>query len=1806
AGAGAQGAAGLAGRLLRSRRALLGCAVLLGCGGLLFLLAVLSVPLTKGAKVAYRPSAEEAAPAPAQELGEAKGRYERDSFADRGAGAGFAGRARGAEPLPPAAPPPEPEPAASPVPVGKGAWAEDLPSANNEADRKPGGRLAGKKSRRQVWKRRRAPQRSLARLRSELARRDAQRPLPGEGRGAPKDANASGEPPVADGFLADEDDVFAKEEEVGAVEGKAVGADEAPTKSARPPGAGGGAGGQRPPEALGLHQLGRELERAARAGDRARLEALNEELRARAARGEADAGGATELRALELLSEALSGEAAAEERTILLARLREAVRSGDRGVADATRRDLEEQLAALRAAGDPAAEALERSLAAAAGQDKTKTLRAVPGLGSLGQVGLRSLVLQLPAVGALAALGRSGGGARVELTLVREATFVTWCGLLALAAFLALLLVPRGGRVSAVGLLCVFLGAASAGAAFVDGVAGAALLNAAAAGALFAAGTWGLLALARAWELSPWTRLRSALAARGRRGRAGAAAAAVLLGVLCPWGSGGQAHAQEAPEVFVPYDSKRTPDPAHAGASGKVYVPLELYEELLRRARPAGAERKVPPPVPYVVAEAAYRGDLGAEGLRLTVDVRVGVLAPGWQRVPLGLQGAGLLSSRVEGGEADARVRVAPAGGFELVARGPADYRVTLEVVVARSGGGYPFAAVPTLAARLELTARPEGRAVVVEGARSQSEARDQDGTVRVDASLGDARTVRVVLRSREVLSAGASEASAATDSVVWVRRTHVALLSETTFAISGAGREGFLFLVPEGFEVTGVESEGMRSWRQQGRRLEVDLRRPTGRTATVRVQGELRLAPGQRRFAAPQVLAQGVSREAGTIGVCVARGLRVRPVNPTLRQREPGSLAALARRLGAGAVERAYGFARRPSLLELERVREAVELKADVLVRATILSDLYLVDAELSYDVSRGKVYELVVQAPRELELVGDPRGLDVREVTPGEEAAGVRTYRLGLASALRGRGRLQLTFARRLAFGERAELPFPDVRPVGVRRETARIAIAAGQGLAVRVPTEPRGLSVRDARSAARWGAPRSGSSWRLAYARSSGRVGGLVVARLVVRRPRPRVTGSWVLHARVERDVVRYALRVFYEIENAGVSEFHALLPARVAEQVELEAQNLRELRSEPAGDGLRRFTVALQSPAEVFYDYAFTWEEPLGEDLEFSLPRVGIDGVDRAVKGYLLVQKAPEVVDVLEEVSHTGDVEAGARAAEAPALPPGTSPRDFLLVYALPLDDPAAEWGVRCRLVKAAVALPGPARIPFAHVESVFTPGGDLRHRVRYRVRNLRLQFLSLRLPQGAKVWSVYVDGRPRRLFHAGARSLVPLPKRSAADLSFDVELVYSTPAQASAAAGGDLSLVAPVVESTDVEVEETFWTVYVPDGFEAGGFEGNLDASASQAALAKVLEADVKELARLDELAQRAHGNKKALAEGNLLALERRIERQVELCEQALGTGRGGAAANAALSQARSQFARSGRVYRELMGRIRTRQQADTEKLRERLEGQRALLAQDVLEVDGRSFERTESGWRTNRAYFKKGSRVQWSGVGRSEAPQQEAQQRENKPSAFTLVVPEGADLDLSNAQVDRESEEAQRRRGKQYGFYQQQQAEQKAQEKALGDELDRLRANANQPATGAPPTEPSHDPNGWGTDGAGSEGLLSLRVPWKPKGRAWHFAGRPAEAPSLRFRVRPAAAGGGLEAAAQALCLLLLFAGVLRLGILRSMPGRVARQTLLLLGVVALGGLVFVHPVAAALAFLAGLWALRHGPLEFGSAEEAR
>jgi hypothetical protein len=142
----------------------------------------------------------------------------------------------------------------------------------------------------------------------------------------------------------------------------------------------------------------------------------------------------------------------------------------------------------------------------------------------------------------------------------------------------------------------------------------------------------------------------------------------------------------------------------------------------------------------------------------------------------------------------------------------------------------------------------------------------------------------------------------------------------------------------------------------------------------------------------------------------------------------------------------------------------------------------------------------------------------------------------------------------------------------------------------------------------------------------------------------------------------------------------------------------------------------------------------------------------------------------------------------------------------------------------------------ASIDQAHYQTLFTQDGLAVTTARFTVRNNRKQFLRVRLPEGAQVWSATVAGRPEKPAisaepgdsNDGTGRPEILIKVINSIEGFPVELVYATPLPKM----GGLGRVRAHLPQPDMIVTATRWDVFLPESFRYGSPDTNMSLAAT--------------------------------------------------------------------------------------------------------------------------------------------------------------------------------------------------------------------------------------------------------------------------------------------------------------------------------------------------------------------------------------
>ena len=190
------------------------------------------------------------------------------------------------------------------------------------------------------------------------------------------------------------------------------------------------------------------------------------------------------------------------------------------------------------------------------------------------------------------------------------------------------------------------------------------------------------------------------------------------------------------------------------------------------------------------------------------------------------------------------------------------------------------------------------------------------------------------------------------------------------------------------------------------------------------------------------------------------------------------------------------------------------------------------------------------------------------------------------------------------------------------------------------------------------------------------------------------------------------------------------------------------------------------------------------------------------------------------------------------------------------------DPRLKFKTRSRSVKEFLG----ARISLAETVLSIDPSGAYRAEQTYRMNNSTEQFLEIELPEGARLWTAYVDGQPVKPTEVpGVASdlavRIPLLKTASGERDYKVVLKYG----GSGPALGTLSRTSfPFLRPQHITVERSQVRLYVPQTHAWFDFGGTMRRASSEEDMAAGnVAADIKETQRLLDVFR--HGDEFARA-----------------------------------------------------------------------------------------------------------------------------------------------------------------------------------------------------------------------------------------------------------------------------------------------------------------------------------------------------
>ncbi|HXK48826.1 MAG TPA: hypothetical protein PKW56_00005, partial [Clostridiales bacterium] len=129
---------------------------------------------------------------------------------------------------------------------------------------------------------------------------------------------------------------------------------------------------------------------------------------------------------------------------------------------------------------------------------------------------------------------------------------------------------------------------------------------------------------------------------------------------------------------------------------------------------------------------------------------------------------------------------------------------------------------------------------------------------------------------------------------------------------------------------------------------------------------------------------------------------------------------------------------------------------------------------------------------------------------------------------------------------------------------------------------------------------------------------------------------------------------------------------------------------------------------------------------------------------------------------------------------------------------------------------------------ANAVTLFTEDGKIVHSIEYKIKNSSKQFLEVKLPADAQVFSVFVNGAPvESSLNDDGMLLIPLIRSNSLTSStdtFPVEVIFATSEDPFSFFGTKSTILPPV----DLFTSQIMWSVYLPHGYKYIYFDSTLE------------------------------------------------------------------------------------------------------------------------------------------------------------------------------------------------------------------------------------------------------------------------------------------------------------------------------------------------------------------------------------------
>tara|TARA_R110002095_G_scaffold81637_1_gene70947 strand:- start:112708 stop:120618 length:7911 start_codon:yes stop_codon:yes gene_type:complete len=658
---------------------------------------------------------------------------------------------------------------------------------------------------------------------------------------------------------------------------------------------------------------------------------------------------------------------------------------------------------------------------------------------------------------------------------------------------------------------------------------------------------------------------------------------------------------------------------------------------------------------------------------------------------------------------------------------------------------------------------------------------------------------------------------------------------------------------ISEDLRIQSITGPDIGGWEIVGtgeaRRIKIFLRRDVKETTTVNVVAFQPLSIGKQARAVnlPQVVPEEITNETGTVGVYAESQFQVRPAEiagaiqiDTGQFRNPATSSPIVNIAGQKLNPQwAYRFSRRPLTLRFSVSRRQPEKQA-IAEHAVLVSPRKTsLSSRIRYQLKGIPESTFVMELPEDyLVLNVNAEGLDDWYIIE-QNADDMRVLVFEFKELKTNQ--VEIVFEGvipRDANQAEAEVMMPT--PLEVSSVRSDLAIWCDESLVARAPELKDWRSISATDLSAELKAQQSRLP-QFAF-RSTAELPEWI--KLALTPAQPGITANSLVMTTVGNVSVSHTVAIRWSIQGAATSVLSFTTPAWLGEHLDFRGTAIRQVDKRVIGGSVVQWTIYLQDSVEgaYFITADATLSPPASGQIEIPQVRV----MDTSAKVDPQTTELETQQHFLMLVNHSWarlslmnqDSLISVDRQEVPlVINDSLANQAMELARIIPNGKPPLYQIQQFQADQGAAAA-----VNMAELTTVLAHDGSWKTHADYRIRNRSRQFLAVRLPENTQVLSAFVKGVPTApvLLKGDAKQtetdsaiyLLALPKASAADLSFSVNLILSGRLPAPLPQGAfrwqsatiDLQPPQIVVPAEDPEygipVAQTKWSVYVPDEFTA--------------------------------------------------------------------------------------------------------------------------------------------------------------------------------------------------------------------------------------------------------------------------------------------------------------------------------------------------------------------------------------------------